>query len=169
MMKRKNGCRQVYMKCPNCNNKIEENDIKKEVLKCCKCSKIIGCVCCLVPGTPEYQHCHEHVQAEGYKRPGLITYDNKVFMLSKVHTIIGRDIKNDIVCNDRYLSRNHAQIALDPRSNRWIIRDLNSTNGTFVNGKKIGEAILMDNDYVKMGGIVFIFKSMKEVKDGKSF
>jgi hypothetical protein len=61
---------------------------------------------------------------------------------------IGRDAGNDIVINDKFVSRNHAQInILD--NGQVLLRDMGSSNGTFVNGNKITEYYLMPGDIVK--------------------
>lgn len=63
---------------------------------------------------------------------------------------IGRNVTNDIVLNDKMISRQHAQlIILD--NGQVIIKDLGSSNGTFVNGNKIIECNLKAGDIVKCG------------------
>lgn len=63
---------------------------------------------------------------------------------------VGRDPKNDIVLDDRRVSRRHAEIRL--RLGRYTLYDLQSTNGTFVNGRRIAEMVLSDNDRITIGG-----------------
>ncbi|NQD35768.1 FHA domain-containing protein [Permianibacter sp. IMCC34836] len=54
---------------------------------------------------------------------------------------IGRDASNDICLSEAFLSSKHAEITLeDPTSLKFRLRDLGSTNGTFLNGKRITEA-----------------------------
>lgn len=66
---------------------------------------------------------------------------------------IGREKTNDLVVNDASVSREHARITVD--NGVYKLRDLGSTNGTFVNGKKItGEVILQPSDQVKVGNHV---------------
>ncbi|HAF29657.1 MAG TPA: hypothetical protein DCG75_11485 [Bacteroidales bacterium] len=65
---------------------------------------------------------------------------------------IGRDASNNIVLDDKMVSRNHAQLIIyDDR--RVLIKDLGSTNGTFVNGNNIIEYYLKPGDIVKCAGI----------------
>lgn len=61
---------------------------------------------------------------------------------------IGRDASNNIVLNDNMVSRNHAQLIVLGEG-RVQIKDLGSTNGTFVNGTKINELYLNPGDIVK--------------------
>jgi hypothetical protein len=63
---------------------------------------------------------------------------------------LGRDISCDIVINDRQVSRVHAQIKIC-KSNSPAIIDLNSKNGTYVNGEIISEPVqLKDGDEIKI-------------------
>jgi len=61
---------------------------------------------------------------------------------------IGRDASNNIVLNDKMVSRNHAQLIVLGEG-LVQIKDLGSTNGTFVNGNKINEHYLNPGDVVK--------------------
>ncbi|MBR5532870.1 MAG: FHA domain-containing protein [Bacteroidales bacterium] len=67
---------------------------------------------------------------------------------------IGRNPNNTIVINDGIVSGNHCQIVLED-NNVYTIIDLNSTNGTYVNGVRIsGSAILNSTDKVKLSNMV---------------
>ncbi|MBU6422785.1 MAG: FHA domain-containing protein [Chloroflexota bacterium] len=63
---------------------------------------------------------------------------------------IGRDVENDLVLDDRRVSRRHAEIRL--RLGRYTLYDLQSTNGTFVNGRRVAEVALSDGDRITIGG-----------------
>jgi hypothetical protein len=69
---------------------------------------------------------------------------------------VGRDPKNDIVLDDRRVSRRHAEVRL--RLGRYTLYDLQSTNGTFVNGRRIAEMVLSDEDRVTIGGAELIVR-----------
>jgi len=69
---------------------------------------------------------------------------------------VGRDPKNDIVLDDRRVSRRHAEVRL--RLGRYTLYDLQSTNGTFVNGRRIAEMVLSDEDRITIGGAELIVK-----------
>jgi clan AA aspartic protease (TIGR02281 family) len=71
---------------------------------------------------------------------------------------IGRDSDNDVVINDSKVSRHHLQIIGDGAGFRIV--DLNSTNGTFVNDRKIsGESLLTASDTVRIGNTILPWQS----------
>jgi HD-GYP domain-containing protein (c-di-GMP phosphodiesterase class II) len=65
---------------------------------------------------------------------------------------IGRLSHFEIVLNDASISREHAEIGSMPSG--WVVRDLNSTNGTFVNGRRVrGELALQEGDLLACGNV----------------
>src|SRR5207237_1697447 len=70
---------------------------------------------------------------------------------------IGRDPKNDIALDDRRVSRRHAEIRL--RLGRYTLYDLQSTNGTYVNGRRVAEVVLADGDRLSIGGVELQFRA----------
>lgn len=72
-------------------------------------------------------------------------------------TTIGRTAENQIRIADSGVSRRHAEILLT--ENGYLVKDLGSPNGTFVNGERITEHLLKQGDRLKMGGQVFMFKA----------
>jgi len=72
-------------------------------------------------------------------------------------TSIGRIGNNTIVIPVREVSRNHAQIVLTDTG--YLLKDLESGNGTFVNGQRIREWKLKEDDRVQIGDRSFTFKS----------
>lgn len=65
---------------------------------------------------------------------------------------IGRTPDNALVLDDGSVSRRHA--SLTHGADGWTLRDHGSTNGTFVNGVKVREALLRDGDRVRVGGVI---------------
>ncbi|MDR2232317.1 MAG: FHA domain-containing protein [Tannerella sp.] len=63
---------------------------------------------------------------------------------------IGKAEDNDFIVDDAYVSRYHAKLERDDMGN-LIIEDLNSTNGTFVNGNRIMKKKITSSDQVKLG------------------
>jgi hypothetical protein len=73
--------------------------------------------------------------------------------------VIGR-VKADIVIDSPDVSRRHAVI--ERRGTLFIVRDLGSTNGTYVNGQRVEEAPLANGDRVVVGQTVFHFQTAAE-------
>lgn len=69
---------------------------------------------------------------------------------------IGRSPANDIVLKEPKVSRKHAEIQFV--GGKYILLDLESSNGTFVSGKKIAEYILQPNDEITIGNTKMVFK-----------
>jgi hypothetical protein len=69
---------------------------------------------------------------------------------------VGRDPDNDVVLDDRRVSRRHAEIRL--RLGRYTLYDLQSTNGTFVNGRRVAEVVLGDGDRILIGGTELVIQ-----------
>jgi len=74
----------------------------------------------------------------------------KIFELIQEELTIGRDITNRIVINDPEISRKHARLSL--QSGSYVIEDLGSTNGTFVDGQRlIGPHVLRPGETIMFG------------------
>jgi len=85
------------------------------------------------------------------------TAEETSYPLSKQTTVVGRGENADLRLADPGASRRHAEIR---RAEAWVtIRDLGSTNGTLVNGKRIEEADLDDGDEVTIGETTFTFRA----------
>jgi len=69
---------------------------------------------------------------------------------------VGRDPQNDVTLDDRRVSRRHAEIRL--RLGRYTLYDLQSTNGTLVNGRRIAEIVLSDEDRITIGGAELVVR-----------
>lgn len=78
--------------------------------------------------------------------------------ITKEKTTIGKSEVSDIVIRSDFISRNHAILVHE--KDKFILNDLESTNHTFVNDKKISRRILKDNDLIKFGEAVFKFKCL---------
>lgn len=84
--------------------------------------------------------------------------EEEIFFISKLVTTIGRIESNDIVIPDPSISRHHAQIRLT--NGQFSLHDLDSTNGTFLNGKRITEAPLKDGAQIAMGKVALKFRRL---------
>lgn len=118
--------------CPACNTKNKYNDAF-----CNRCFQSISNV----------------VPISEIKIPqlNLIFPDNSVITIT-TDIIIGRyNLPPSINQNNMYVSRDHIQMKYD--SNQWILLDMNSSNGTYINGEKIQplkEYIITDGDSVSL-------------------
>jgi len=77
--------------------------------------------------------------------------------LEKDETLIGRNPTTDITLLDECISREHALILRDESTLSFTIEDLQSTNGTKVNGKRVRSAVLANGDAIEVGHTRFRF------------
>lgn len=69
---------------------------------------------------------------------------------------IGRSPSNDVVLKEAKVSRQHA--AINKQNNEYILIDLKSSNGVYVNGKKVEEQVLQDGDQLSVGSFKMLFQ-----------
>ena len=102
---------------------------------------------------------------------GLLKTTKEVYKLSKQRTSIGRNRNCQIVINNNTVSKDHAIIEFDEDYN-CTIKDLNSSNGTYVNGEKLKTTPmkLRTGDKIQFGKyeIDFIFESFHLSNDTKT-
>ncbi|HEX4456769.1 MAG TPA: GGDEF domain-containing protein [Polyangia bacterium] len=79
----------------------------------------------------------------------------KKYNLNAPSLVIGRSSKCDIQIDQESISRNHTKIVNTSKS--ILIRDLGSTNGTYVNDEPIDEYVMRDGDLIKIGRTIFKF------------
>lgn len=73
--------------------------------------------------------------------------EGSVFDLDKDTVILGRDVTNNIILSDPEVSRRHSRLTLSPQG--YVLEDLGSTNGTFVNGERLsGPHLLIPGDQI---------------------
>jgi len=85
----------------------------------------------------------------------LIVEGVKVFPLKLPVVNIGRRLDNQLIIDDPRVSRNHAQ--LRAIKGRFVVFDLNSTGGTFVNGQRASQIVLYPGDVISLAGVALIF------------
>ena len=78
-----------------------------------------------------------------------------VVELRREETVIGRTSECDIPLPSNNVSRKHACVGF--RNEEYHIKDLNSTNGVYVNGVKIEKCVLRNLDQIEIGGIKLLF------------
>lgn len=96
-------------------------------------------------------------------RPGSIWLDGvggmvagQRIMIQKDETILGRSGVCDVQFHDPKVSRQHAKLRL--LNGQYHLQDMQSTGGTYVNGKRISNHVLADHDQVRMGDSIVIFR-----------
>lgn len=103
------------------------------------------------------------VSKENHTKIAMLIEDHgggryKSFDILKAKTSIGRSSRNDIILkDDQTVGREHAQIIF--RNRKFWLYDLASTNGTYLNNKKIEKHDLLEGDEILIGEHKFIFKT----------
>lgn len=87
----------------------------------------------------------------------------KTFPLEADVITIGREPGNTIVINDAEVSRKHSQLTL--QGGKYVLTDIGSTNGTFVNGQRItGSHVLVPGEVISLGEqINLLFESLAQI------
>lgn len=99
---------------------------------------------------PRVDNTDEVIAAIRPASPYLVC-DGNSYAVLRSPTTVGRLPDNDIVLDDRRVSRHHAEFV--DRGSRWMLRDTGSTNGTAVNGQVVREAVLRPGDQISLGGL----------------
>jgi hypothetical protein len=103
---------------------------------------------------PATDHTSEEIALEGPARVLIRTDGNTDFVhVLGRRTRIGRGSDNELALDTKHVSRYHAVLLAGPV--HTSIEDLNSTNGTFVNGKRVTRQVLKDGDRVTVGRTQF--------------
>ena len=95
------------------------------------------------------------------------------FPLDKPEVRIGRDPDSDIFIDDKVVSLEHAAVEVvadpdRPNNRKYFIRDLGSTNSTFVNDKAVTHQKLMNEDLIRIGWTTFRFVEAEKRKGDKT-
>jgi hypothetical protein len=88
-------------------------------------------------------------------RAFLILEGERTLPLDQPIVSLGRRLDNHIILDDARVSRAHAQLRL--RFGRYMLYDLGSTGGTFVNGQRIHECVLRPGDVISLAGVSIIY------------
>lgn len=84
----------------------------------------------------------------------------KKFTISDSEVVIGRDPKSNIALPDHGVSRRHARIFQTDTD--FVIEDLGSSNGTYVDGVPVVSCVLHGGDSVQIGHTLFLFDRLME-------
>ena len=85
------------------------------------------------------------------------SFEGARFELNGGETLIGRNPGTDITLLDEGISREHAIVLYEDEQDRYVIEDLQSTNGTKVNGKRVRSQALAPGDEIQIGHTRFEF------------
>jgi pSer/pThr/pTyr-binding forkhead associated (FHA) protein len=109
----------------------------------------------------------DHSTGNSSHRSDVFLIINKqVIPLTKTVTTLGRQLENDIVFHEDFLSRFHAEIVQE--GGKYVLYDKNSTSGTFVNGKSIDRCVLNSGDLISLANIYIMFVNNGPGIAGKS-
>jgi hypothetical protein len=100
----------------------------------------------------------EHIgQVPGSSKPQayIVVKGERTVDLTQPVVSIGRALDNDIILEDRQVSRHH--VRLRQRYGRYILQDLGSSGGTTVNGFPVQEIVLRPGDVVSLSGVDLIY------------
>ena len=76
--------------------------------------------------------------------------------ISETETLIGRSAASDVRVGDKAISRDHAAVSWE--EDHYVVEDLQTTNGTRLNGKRVRSGELADGDQIQLGKTVITFK-----------
>ena len=97
-----------------------------------------------------------HISSRTVKKDRILSvrietdHPQQSLVFSQPEILIGRDMENDLQLDDETVSGVHARIFF--RNNQWMIEDLHSTNGTFINDERITTStVLVSQDVIACG------------------
>ena len=96
----------------------------------------------------------------------FLIINKQMIPLTKAVTTLGRQIGNDIVIQEEFLSRFHAEIIQE--NDKYVLVDKDSTSGTFVNGRRIDRCVLNSGDLIALANIFIMFVNNNPKIIGKS-
>src|SRR5512140_3086137 len=105
-------------------------------------------------------------QFSPFQQNVFLIINKQMIPLTKPVTTLGRQIGNDIVFQEEFLSRFHAEIIHE--NDKYILIDKESTSGTFVNGRKIDRCVLNSGDLISLANIFIMFVNNNPKIVGKS-
>ena len=92
----------------------------------------------------------------------LIFKGAKAIPLRQPITSIGRSHDNTIVIDDPRISRHHLEIRFI--QDHFVIFDLHSTGGTFINGKRVNQGLLYPGDLISLAGVDLVFMQNRHLQ-----
>ena len=110
----------------------------------------------------------EQKNSSRHDSPYLIIQDgngqNREYALSNTTAMLGRESDCDIIVLDRNVSRHHAVLSREPEG--FLIKDLSSANGTFVNAQPVASQMLKHLDTIQVGSVMIVFNDPGTASQG---
>jgi len=97
----------------------------------------------------------EKAVAPSHEQSVFLIINRQMIPLEKKITRLGRQLDNDIVLHEEFISRFHAEIRYEDK--KYVIYDNNSTAGTFVNSKRVDRCVLNSGDLITFSSIQIMF------------
>ncbi len=101
-----------------------------------------------------------------YQQGAFLIVNKQIIPLTKPVITFGRQLGNDLVFHEDFLSRFHAEIV--HQDDKYVLCDKESTSGTFVNGRKIDECVLNSGDLISLANILIMFVNNNSRIAGKT-
>jgi len=108
-----------------------------------------------LPETNAMESTAQQLQENLPARAFLIVGGSQIFALNETVVNIGRKLDNQLAIDDPRISRQHAQ--LRAVKGHFVIFDLDSSGGTFVNGDKVNKAVLRPGDVISLAGVPLVY------------
>jgi len=82
----------------------------------------------------------------------LVIGERRVPLVDRREVKVGRALDNQVILEDTTVSRHHARLV--PRGDHWMVEDLGSTHGCFVNSHRVTTSLLRPGDRLQLGSVV---------------
>ncbi len=148
--------------CRKCRSKLPQTDLG-EMRACLNCDAVNE------PGTVTCSQCYHSLLAITHSAattvyPHFIKFTNLgteeiAHVLDKPSITVGKTLDNEFVLDDESVENRHASIFWDSKGYH-VVQDLNSTNGIFVNGKRVNESYLQNGYEVRFGQVRLIYRAL---------
>ena len=94
-------------------------------------------------------------ESPSLERSVFLVFNRQIIPLDKKITRLGRQLDNDLVFNEVFVSRYHAEIRFE--DGKYVLYDNGSTSGTSVNSQKIDRCVLNSGDLISLASIQIMF------------
>ena len=94
-------------------------------------------------------------EASSPREKAWLVVNTQLYSLDRIVTTIGRSLESEIVVQDEHVSRKHAQIRYE--NDEYILYDLDSTGGTFLNNKKVNRSVLHVGNIITLTNVPMVF------------